>query len=87
MVHKASKRKIRVYKERLNIILDILQTMNQDHSIDDLLSEFEILLREELNVGKVLVYTYSNNEWKNILISGVEEEEVFKIDVEKDLLR
>ena len=87
MVTKTSKRKIRVYKERLNIILDILQTMNQDHSIEDLLSEFEILLREELNVGKVLVFTYSNNEWKNILISGVEEEEVFKIDVEKDLLR
>ena len=84
---KTSKRKIRDYKEKLNMILDILQTMNQDNSIEDLLAEFEILLREELNVGKVLVYTFSNNEWKNILVSGVPEEEVAKINVEEELLK
>jgi sigma-B regulation protein RsbU (phosphoserine phosphatase) len=87
MVTKVKKRKIRQYRERLTIILEILQTMNQDQSIEDLLKEFEQILREELNVGKVLVFTYSGNEWKNILVSGVAEEEVLKIDVEKDLLR
>ncbi|WP_439181480.1 PP2C family protein-serine/threonine phosphatase [Carboxylicivirga taeanensis] len=87
MVTQLKKKRLRLYKDRLNIILDIAQTINQDHTIDDLLSEFEILLREELEVGKVLVYTLSNNEWKNLLISGVTEDEAAAIDVKKDLLQ
>ncbi len=87
MITKGRKRNIRDYKERLNIILEILQTMNQDISIEELLGEFEILLREELNVGKVLVYTFANNEWENILVSGISERQVFNINVKKDLLK
>ena len=87
MVTQLKKKRLRLYKDRLNIILDIAQTINQDHTIDDLLSEFEILLREELEVGKVLVYTLSNDKWQNLLISGVTEEEASAIDVEKDLLQ
>src|SRR5690606_37456215 len=72
---------------RLNILLDLAQTINEDHSIDDLLSEFEILLREELDVGKVLVYTWSDGCWRNLLNSGVTSEEVARIDVARDLLK
>ncbi|TAJ15163.1 serine/threonine protein phosphatase [Marinilabiliaceae bacterium JC017] len=86
MVTHIKKKRLRLYKDRLNIILDIAQTINEDHTIEDLLGEFEILLREELEVGKVLVFTYSNNEWKNLLISGVSEEEAARIDVVEDLL-
>lgn len=87
MVTQLKKKRLRLYKDRLNIILDIAQTINEEHSIDDLLSEFEILLREELEVGKVLVYTFFKDEWKNLLASGVTEEEAAAIDVEKDLLQ
>ncbi|MBK3518624.1 PP2C family protein-serine/threonine phosphatase [Carboxylicivirga marina] len=87
MVTQLKKKRLRLYKDRLNIILDIAQTINEDHSIDDLLSEFEILLREELEVGKVLVFTYSNDIWKNLLVSGVTEQEASAIDVEEDLLQ
>ncbi len=76
-----------MYKDRLNIILDIAQTINEDHSIEDLLAEFEILLREELEVGKVLVFTKSNNVWQNLLISGVTIQEAEAISVEDDLLQ
>jgi sigma-B regulation protein RsbU (phosphoserine phosphatase) len=87
MVTQTNKRRLRLYKDRLNIILDIAQTINQDHSIEDLLAEFEILLREELEVGKVLVFTHANEAWKNILISGVSDEEAAAINVEDDLLQ
>ncbi|WP_430812155.1 MULTISPECIES: PP2C family protein-serine/threonine phosphatase [unclassified Carboxylicivirga] len=87
MVTQLKKKRLRLYKDRLNIILDIAQTINQDHTIEDLVSEFEILLREELEVGKVLVYTYSNDTWQNLLISGVTEEEAAAINVEDDLLQ
>jgi sigma-B regulation protein RsbU (phosphoserine phosphatase) len=86
MITQVKKRRLRLYKDRLNILLDIAQTINQDHTIDDLLAEFEILLREELEVGKILVFTNSDGEWKNLLSSGVPVEEVEKIDVERDLL-
>lgn len=87
MVTHLKKKRLRLYKDRLNILLDIAQTINEDHTIDDLLSEFEILLREELEVGKVLVFTLSDNQWKNLLISGVTPEEAGMISVEKDLLQ
>lgn len=86
MITQTKKRRVRLYKERLNLILDLTQTINEDHSIDDLLSEFEILLREELDVGKTIVFTLSNDKWRNILSSGVTEEEAEKIDVKRDLL-
>ena len=87
MITQVKKKRLRLYKDRLNILLDIAQTINQDHSVDDLLAEFEILLREELEVGKILVFTNSDGEWKNLLISGVSAQEVEKIDVEHDLLQ
>ncbi|MFT3737171.1 MAG: SpoIIE family protein phosphatase [Breznakibacter sp.] len=86
MIPQLAKKRIALYKDRLNIILDIAQTINQDHTIDDLLGEFEILLREELEVGKILVYTLTDGVWKNILAAGVTPEETEKIDVGRDLL-
>lgn len=87
MVTQLKKKRLRLYKDRLNIILDIAQTINEDHSIEDLLAEFEILLREELEVGKILVFTLTNNIWHNLLASGVSSEEAECIDVENDLLQ
>ncbi|SKC24000.1 sigma-B regulation protein RsbU (phosphoserine phosphatase) [Alkalitalea saponilacus] len=85
MITHTRKRRIRLYKDRLNILLDLAQTINEDHNIEDLLSEFEILLREELDVGKILVYTNTEGVWSNLLNSGVTPEEVAGIDVERDL--
>jgi len=87
MITQVKKKRLRLYKDRLNILLDLAQTINEDHSVEDLLSEFEILLREELEVGKILVFTNSEGEWKNLLISGVSTQEVEKVDVERDLLQ
>ena len=81
MVTHLKKKQLRLYKDRLNIILDIAQTINEDHSIEDLLSEFKILLREELEVGKVLVFTFTDNQWEYILVSGVTAQEAALIGV------
>jgi phosphoserine phosphatase RsbU/P len=86
MITQLAKKRLHLYKDRLNIILDIAQTINQDHTIEDLLGEFEILLREELEVGKILVYTLSEGIWKNILAAGVTRDEMEQIDVERDLI-
>ncbi len=87
MVTQLKKRKIRLFQDRLNILLDIAQTINEEHSIEELLSEFETLLIDELQVGKVLVFTHQNKGWKNLLCSGVSTTEVNNIDVERDLTK
>ncbi len=87
MVTHIQKKKLRLFKDRLNILLDIAQTINEDHSIEDLLSEFEVLLREELEVGKILVFTFADGKWDNLLNSGVTKDEVARIDVQRDLIQ
>lgn len=85
MVTQLKKRKSRQFQDRLNILLDLAQTINEEHSVEELLAEFESVLLEQLEVGKVLVFTYHNIVWKNVLSSGVCEEELANIDVERDL--
>src|SRR5574344_869023 len=78
---------IRLYKERLNLILDIAQTINEEHSVEALISEFEILLHEELDITRILVYIKGANGWESLLVSGVSRYVVDNIDVERDLLK
>ena len=80
-----AKNVVRLYKERLNLLLDVAQTINEDNSVDDLMQEFEILLREELGVGKILIFTREGNSWNCILQQGVPDQQRDAIDIDKDL--
>lgn len=76
---------VRLYKEKLNLLLDVAQTVNEDTSVEDLMQEFELLLRDELMVGKILVYTLDDGtRWRCILQSNVSDEQRDGIDVERD---
>lgn len=76
---------VRLYKEKLNMLLEVAQVINEDHSIEELMSEFETLLKAGLGVGKILVYTYSNGHWNNILSSNVSVQQMSKINIERDV--
>lgn len=76
---------VRLYKERLNLLLDVTQTINEKHSVDDLMQEFETLLREELGVERVIVYTRGEGKWNQILACGVTQQQADAIDPERDL--
>ncbi|MCF0189942.1 MAG: SpoIIE family protein phosphatase [Marinilabiliaceae bacterium] len=77
---------VRLYKERLNLLLDVAQTINENHSIDELMQEFETLLREELAVGRVIVFTRGEDKWNRILACGVSQEQVDAIIPDRDLI-
>jgi sigma-B regulation protein RsbU (phosphoserine phosphatase) len=77
---------VRLYKEKLNVLLDVAQTINENHSVEDLMQEFETLMREELGVSKILVYTLDEGRWNTILSCGVMREQENNIDVETDLI-
>ena len=81
------KSNVRLYKERLNLLLDVAQIVNEDHSIDDLMNTFKNLLQEELGIGKILVYALNQGTWVNLLASNISEEQLASIDVQRDLTR
>lgn len=86
MINRIKKRKVKQNKDSLNLILELTQTINQGQTIDDLLYEFKRILLEELGIEKVLVYNLFNEKWSIILSASVDDKEIEKIDVEKDLM-
>ena len=77
---------VRLYKEKLNMLLDVAQTVNEDSSVADLMQEFESLLRDELMVNKILVFTLDEaQKWQCILQCNVSNEQRDAIDIERDL--
>ncbi|MEE1347909.1 MAG: hypothetical protein U0K36_08535, partial [Bacteroidales bacterium] len=76
---------VRLYKEKINLLLDVTQTINEDSTVEELMQEFEILLKEDLQVGKILVFTLADDTWKCILQCNVSDAQREAIDIERDL--
>lgn len=88
MLDEASKGSIKMYKDRLNILLNIVQTINEDFSPEKLVEEIEVILVEQLKLSKVLIFTlYKGTEWSTLLTNGVSEEIRKSINIEADLLK
>jgi sigma-B regulation protein RsbU (phosphoserine phosphatase) len=71
-------------KFKLNLILKITQAINENSSVEQLLNHYEQILLEELKIGKIAVFKF-NSSWENLLVSGVDQEIIDKISIEKDL--
>ncbi|MCQ2202838.1 MAG: serine/threonine-protein phosphatase [Bacteroidales bacterium] len=76
---------VRLYKEKMNMLLEVVQLINEDNTVEELMSQFETLLKDAIGVGKMLVYTRTGNHWSTLLASGVTTNQIAKIDVSRDL--
>ncbi len=86
MLDEKSKGSIRKFKDALNILLNIAQTLNADFSPEKLVEEIEVILIEQLHISKVLIFThYKGTEWSPLLMSGVTEDERNAINIEQFL--
>jgi sigma-B regulation protein RsbU (phosphoserine phosphatase) len=85
MSDKASFKRLKLYSFKLNALLEITQAINENLSISHLLKRYETILRDELNIGKIALIKL-NETWDTILSTGIEKDDVDKIEVEKDLL-
>ncbi len=85
MKEKASLKRLQLSQFKLDSLLNVTLAINQNMSTDRLLKLYERIVREDLNIGKVILYTY-NNGWKIILTSGVTEEIYDKIVPDRDLI-
>ncbi len=85
MATKASLKRLEFCNYKLNLLLNITQAINDNLSTSELLKFFEKILRKELNIGKVVIYSY-NEKWDCILTSGFDRNKIRNISVENDLL-
>ncbi len=62
-------KRLKLTKFKLNALLNITQAINDNLSAEDLLIKAENILRQDLNIGKVVIFKNSNG-WECILESG-----------------
>jgi sigma-B regulation protein RsbU (phosphoserine phosphatase) len=85
MKEKASIKRLQLSQFKLDSLLNVTLAINQNMSTERLLKLYERIIREDLNIGKIILYTY-NNGWNIVLVSGVTEELYGKINPDRDLL-
>lgn len=85
MAPKASLRRLQFSNFKLDVLLNVTLGINDNLPIDEMLSRFESILRKDLNIGKVLIYSY-NQKWECILASGFHRNIAENINVETDLV-
>ena len=84
MIENASGSRLVITKFKLNALLEVTQAINENPSQEKLISRYESLLREELKIGKILLFKLAKT-WECILSSGLNGIDS-QIDVERDLL-
>ncbi|PIP53635.1 MAG: serine/threonine protein phosphatase [Bacteroidetes bacterium CG23_combo_of_CG06-09_8_20_14_all_32_9] len=82
---KGSLKRLQLSNFKLDTLLNITQAINENLSTEGLLRHYEKIIREDLGIGKVILYSY-NNAWQCILSSGIKDESYKEIVVENDLL-
>lgn len=85
MKEKASIKRLQLSQFKLDSLLNVTLAINQNMSTERLLKIYERIIREDLNIGKIILYTY-NNGWNIVLVSGVTEEVYQRINPDRDLL-
>src|ERR1043165_8756129 len=75
----------RIKDIKLTSLLEITKAINNNFSTEQLLELFEEVLEKQLNIGKLVLFSNENDNWKCILKYGVGQE-YNDINVERDLL-
>jgi sigma-B regulation protein RsbU (phosphoserine phosphatase) len=82
---KAPTDRLKISKFKLDALLDITLSINANLPTEDLLLKYETVLRNNLGIGKILIFKRSET-WGCLLNAGFPKE-LEKINVEKSLLQ
>lgn len=81
-----SSKRLTLCNFKLNVLLTITQAINESLSIDELLSHYQKILKNDLNIGKIIIFKINKKKWECILSSGYKDDIIKLFNVEKDLL-
>lgn len=82
----ASSDRLRLSRFKLNSLLDITMAINANLPTEDLLAKYENILREDLGIGKIMIFMFSE-KWDCMLNAGFPDTLQTEISIEKDLLQ
>jgi sigma-B regulation protein RsbU (phosphoserine phosphatase) len=80
---KGSNDRLKISKFKLDALLDITLSINANLPVEELLAKYESILRNNLGIGKILIFMYSQT-WECLLNAGFSRD-LEKIDVETEL--
>jgi phosphoserine phosphatase RsbU/P len=83
---KSSIDRLRISKFKLDALLDITMSINANLPAEDLLTKYELILRNNLGIGKILIFKHAD-KWDCLLNGGFPKELETTIDVESHLLK
>ncbi|MFN4233929.1 MAG: PP2C family protein-serine/threonine phosphatase [Bacteroidia bacterium] len=83
LLRKSNSRKIK--DQKLNVLLEITKAINNNQPTEELLRKYEHFLREELNIEKIVLFSFDNH-WHTLLSYGISEKEIKAINIENTLL-
>jgi sigma-B regulation protein RsbU (phosphoserine phosphatase) len=79
--------RLKISTFKLNALLAITQAINENLPQIELLKRYEKLLKEDLNIGKILIFKFNSQSWECLLGSGIKDNNSYNIDVANDLLK
>lgn len=84
MASKASLEKLKFCNFKLDTLLAVTQSINNNEPVGGLLRRYERLLHDDLHIPNIILYSHDQN-WQVLLVSGIGEELFDKIHAEQDL--
>ena len=79
--------RLKISTFKLNALLSITQAINENLPQNELLQHYEKMLKEDLNIGKILIFKFDSNNWECLLSSGIKDQHSLEIDVDIELLK
>jgi len=70
---------------KLNSLLEVTKAINDNFKVDKLLKIYEYIVKEQLGISKLALYSFDDQEWSTLLRYGAKGL-AKKINVEEDLL-
>lgn len=83
---KSSIDRLRVSRFKLDALLDITLSINANLPTEELLAKYESILRNNLGIGKIIIFKHST-KWECLLNGGFPEAFETGIDVETQLMK
>ena len=78
--------RLQISRFKLDALLDITLSINENLPTEDLLSKYDSILRNNLGIGKIIIFKHSVG-WECIFNAGFPTEFEIGIDVETQLLK
>jgi len=82
---KSSLKRLKLSDFKLRSLLNVTQAINENLPTEELLAKYEEILRDDLNIGKIVIFKLEH-KWECLLSSGLSKEGLEQIQVENDLI-